>query len=541
MFVEKFVTRIDSFIKEKRIREYLNFWRETWKLVSHLAASLAYFTVVGLVPLCASFIFISEATHTPIHFSPILSFILPDFKDSFNTFHEAALTQNSEWFTDLGALGIVAVVMIMLFTYFFISNVQNASNEIWKSKDRGIVQSILFSFVSLLILFSLSLVYSLLFDWLHTDSLKRALTVITVTIIIALSYKFIPYDKRPRTVPVVLSAVITSIALILFAKLLPYAISNLKQTTFGGIQILLFVFWLYWSWIIILLGAVLCRVFDKSGYILHLEIADLATNYRVFLTLHVASHIFRRFYEDSDARWGLSFNQVRQGMFEYEENGEKINSKVCLPMPLLDEIINKLVHCKIIDKKVINNEVRYSPKLMDSSLGYKNIPDYTVGDIMCMLDFNGGYVLDKDYWKLKIPFFAKFNENLMKAYSLEPFDMKLVDFKPDKDLESPKDVETHDVSGESQDIQIVKYKQLKEKYSKKSASVESLSESDAQLRDYFIRYHESGRSYEELKQGLINIGTEESQHQIDILDKLIQEQRLSSVSQVLAQNNSVPR
>lgn len=356
--------------------------------------------------------------------------------------------QLSQSLNENESLAFIAIALILFGVYCFFNNIQRSFNHIWKSKDRKIKKALIL-YLELLLCISIALGFFVaIFNNMpssskegHASFLQCCLSGIALFFFISTIYRIVPYDKKPRYTAVFVAAFPVTIIILCWTLCLPLvAFSSQNVINIRGIRVFLAVFWIFWSWIILLAGAIFCRRWEKRGYYLHDEIEGIAPYYKRFLTVLVLSHIYRE-YDKKGGNRGLCFEEIRQGMFEFEDEKGKHNTNVVLSMALLDEIIDFMVKDGLLSFDDRRNKVLYYPEHIypqdkETNRDYKT---YCIGDILFALDFKGHYKLDYPYYLLRQPLDAELTRGMVNFCRETPFMNKLViDLKPDKVLEKPK-------------------------------------------------------------------------------------------------------
>ena len=408
-----------------------------WPELHIRAAALTYYTLVGIAPLCMLSLLLSNAVNTSVNMEPFLNFLLPEIGDSIDSVSTMVREGLMNLFDRYRVFGWIAVGIILYAVYCFLFNVQRAFNHIWQSECRPFWKSMGFSIGIVIILAAALALFTIIFNNTDSIGMRYLLSYLALTALIAAAYRTIPYDKRPGMPAVMISAAITSALLLLFCKLLPIVVNGMLEMKFEGIKLLLIVFWLFWAWIICLIGAALCRRIDKSGFYMDNDIESLAPDYRRYVTLLTVSHIFRKYDSpENNAEW-LTFESIRQGMFDVEgamANPFTKNEDASLPMPLLTIILDDLVKSGIILKKKVGRDVTYAPNkfCLDKET---HLNEYTVGDILFLLDSRGKRKLDFPYWKVNQNLSDSISQLSVRMFTDDALKVRIMDIMPDTTLE----------------------------------------------------------------------------------------------------------
>lgn len=473
------------------------------KELSIRAAALSYYSLMGIIPLLAGIMLFGDFTQTSISLSPIVRFILPSLDSTINSFDDFSIYRLSDLFSRYKGLGIIATIIIVLSIRSFLINIQQSFNCIWKSEDRDCKRREEFNFILFVVGTLVVLLMALFFNNLPNDIWRLLFVLIAGVLIVTVSFWRIPYDKHPKLLSAFLSSLVVVTLLWIWIILLPWLSSSLSHFEFEGIQFLLLVFFMYWAWYICILGAKICRTIDKSNYLnMRVKIEELAPVYELFLSIFTMANIVRKFGSQDNKEKGLTFEEIRKDMFEFEGEEGKQNKDVKLPMPLLDRIIDKLRHQGFLDISKGDRGVRYviACKRKDSF-------DMSVSDFLFQYIFYKNFDLGKPYQKLQ----AELNDRLSTSFlqmSCEFKDIKLKDLVADTDIVSGGSTASDDFEG---------YKGYKKRYEMfKTGNWE----------DVFNNNAIDKQKYESLRQSMKDI--DEMPDQLDLINQILSGQQKDS-------------
>ena len=340
------------------------------------------------------------------------------------------------------------------------------------------------------------MITTFIFNILPSDLWKSWFVLITVFLVVAVGFWQIPYDKHPKFLSAFLSSLIVVLLLWFWIKLLPWLSSSLSHFEFEGIQFLLLVFFMYWAWYICILGAKICRTLDKSDYLnMRVKIDELAPVYELFLSIFTMANIVRKFGSQDNKEKGLTFEDIRKDMFEFEGEKGKQNKDVKLPMPLLDRIIDKLRHQGFLDISKGDRGVKYviACKRKDSF-------DMSVSDFLFQYFYHINFDLEKPYQILQ----AELNDRLSTLFlqmACEFKDLKLKDLIADTDI------------GDTPSIDLLNFEEYKKRYERfKSGNWEDAYDK---------------QKYELMRQSMKDIY--EMPDQLDLINQILSEQKKDSL------------
>lgn len=398
------------------------------------AASLTYFSFIGLVPFFTFFIWITDVLKTDTSVASVSDLLFPGFRSSLDSI--AVLAQNnldnlfSHWVTWL------AIVLILFFVYCMYDNIQGIFNSIWKSKPRNFRERITTVFKSLIVTVIAIFVASWCFRHIQIRAINRIVAFAIIFLCIAAAFYYLPYDKRPKFVPCIQASIVSTLLLFVWSVALPVIDDFVATYQSSGILCFLIIFWLYWAWGIIILGANICRTLDRSGEdYMKEEIFNMSPFFKGYLSMIVTSYVYRKAADKK----GVSFEQIRREMFQTEEgatdeiSGELIDNRdAYLPMPLLNQIVDHLCDSrKLIARDTSSKRgVLYYP-----AKSSEEVQSYTTGDFLFDFFIAGGSLPKYQYETLFGTFESSTVEGLADLFAKQ--DQRLVDLVPDKSILAP--------------------------------------------------------------------------------------------------------
>lgn len=320
------------------------FW---WDNCFIFAASLAYTTLLAIAPLAA--VSLSILTAFDISKSTVLTFVFNRLLP--NEELAAVIEQNIDTFSDNAAsVSIFGVLALVLFSIWVLSTIESAFNMIWKvDKPRPIINQFVaywstVTFSPILIAVSIILtakVQGLVLseDWAEYTYVQsftlKAIPYILTWIAFFLVYKLIPYTNV-HFVPALYGAVAGG-AMFEMAKLFfDYYILNWASYTviYGALAIIpIFLFWLYVTWLIVLLGSVIAYAiqYPKEIHSVKQEGFD-RSKYLNYYTLRLLVEASRSYLAD-------------EGSLKPRETQEKLE----ITAEFYGDILNKLKKLGIIE------------------------------------------------------------------------------------------------------------------------------------------------------------------------------------------------
>jgi membrane protein len=233
--------------------------------VQRAASSMAYITVLSIIPLLALSLSISKA----IGILPqliekmeplVLNYLAVGTDDQFVANLQMAIDRINE-----GALGSLGFITLLVTSTILLHEINNAIQVSWRiEKRRSFLKSIVFYWL-IIALGPLSLAILLgvmspefigILDIVPTTWIAFSL----IFFIIFLIFKIVP-NTQVRPVPALLSALITAIFLFAGHFIFAWATSSVLyyNKVYGSLAAIpLFLLWLWIIWLIFLSGSVLC-------------------------------------------------------------------------------------------------------------------------------------------------------------------------------------------------------------------------------------------------------------------------------------------
>ncbi len=284
------------------------FW---WDNCFIFAASLAYTTLLAIAPLAA--VSLSILTAFDISKATVLSFVFKRLLPNENL--AAIIEKNIDTFSaNAASVSIFGVVALVLFSVWVLSTIESAFNMIWKvDKPRPVISKFLaywstVTFAPILIAVSIIVtakVQTLVlsegwaeYSYLQSFTLK-AIPYILTWIAFFLVYKLIPYTNV-HFIPAFYGAVAGGVMFEMAKLFFDYYILNWASYTviYGALAVIpIFLFWLYVTWLIVLLGSVIAYAiqypkeihsvknegFDRSRYLNYYALRLLVEAARAYL------------------------------------------------------------------------------------------------------------------------------------------------------------------------------------------------------------------------------------------------------------------
>lgn len=246
---------------------------------SYRAAALTYTSLLSLAPLMAvsfvilsAFPFFQSLTLKTQHF--VLQYVATDSRDTIEQFLQSVIRQ-SRHLSFIGFSSLVIIAVLMIF------NIEQAFNTIWHVKKHRHLISAFFLYLAVLIfapvLLGLGLLLSayvrslpLITSFISYFGLTKIILLITPFCLSVIAFTFLYVAIPNCRVPWRYGFAAAIVAAILYetAKFsFTFYIQHFSSYTllYGALAVWpIFLLWLYITWVIILLGAVINYVLTKS-------------------------------------------------------------------------------------------------------------------------------------------------------------------------------------------------------------------------------------------------------------------------------------
>jgi len=305
-----------------RLVEFLLFAREVvtefWELqVTTRASSLAYTTLLSLVPLIVAFSFL---------FGKLLNKFFPNFQSQFDTFlnvalpyQSAAITTHLNKFANTAVeVSILGVLVFFLISFRLFMAVEENINHIWKVPSARTYQQRIRSFTMLFfwgpVLMTLSFTTtstlqanSVVGSFIANNYVEAVIRTIALFIAFTMLFWLVP-STRVNIRSAALGGVVTA----LLFQLVRYGMGIYAQYLFAGSfnviygslgLLIIFLIALETMWIVLLLGVQLGYVYQNLQGILRATEQQLKVNpaYNVYFAMRALIEISRRFDSREEA------------------------------------------------------------------------------------------------------------------------------------------------------------------------------------------------------------------------------------------------
>jgi len=238
-------------MKEK-IKKLQNFFID--HSLMHYSASLSFHTLLSMIPLLLiTFYFFSKLHIFDTYYlrvkSFIFSFIVPTNQEVFS--------QNIDMFMkNTSHLGYVGAIFVLYVSIMFFDDFEYVVNKIFKVKPRKFLHSISL-YITISVLIPMVLTFSIILS-AYTNA--EIIGYFVVWVLFFTLYKVAANTKvsiKSAGISSLLTAFIWSTSKYIFVLYITY--NETYSTIYGSFSvIMLFLIWLYMSWIIFLYGVKLC-------------------------------------------------------------------------------------------------------------------------------------------------------------------------------------------------------------------------------------------------------------------------------------------
>ena len=348
--------------------------------ITMCAKSLVYTTLLSLVPLLAvSFSFLKAfGVHNQV--KPLLMEALSPLGEK-----GVEISNNILGFIDnvnAGVLGVLGILILLYTVVSVISTVESALNTIWHvTRPRSVTQRV--SYYLSVIIFAPVLVFSgvgIMASLLSADVVQSILAVepfgslyyllvlfspyLLLTLAFLLVYIFLPnvkVDIKAALVGAIVAAILWRIAGEIFAQFVVDS-SNYAAIYSGFATLILFLIWLFISWLIFLLGGQLAYFYQFPEMTLESNESTGPEDYRTRLVLMVMYMIGSRHLK-SEERWNIPM-LVKQFNHVAEDVRETVNYLVsCNLLVIVDDDRSSILLAKDMENISIYHLLKISKKL----------------------------------------------------------------------------------------------------------------------------------------------------------------------------------
>ncbi|MDO9264247.1 MAG: YihY/virulence factor BrkB family protein [Desulfosalsimonadaceae bacterium] len=323
------------------------------------ASALSYSTLLAIVPLLAIIVSMLKGLGFHARLEQVLI-------SSLAAEHEDLITRIIGYIsaTDFKALGAFGTAILIYASVTMISNVERAFNELWgvprhRTVTRKISNYISFLFLGpFLMVLSTAIIASLSantvvsaltefklfehFSVLFSRMASHAILWFVLTVI----YILLP-NTRVKFVPALIAGVICgSLWKVAFGVYMDVNINVAHYNTIYGTFAVLpvFIAWLYFSWMIVLMGAQLsCAIQNIRSYQQEMRVSDIGCDLKEEVALYIMLHICSRFHH------GLS----RRGV-------DPLSDALAAPVRLVREITRKLCDGGLL-QEIPGDDVTFQP------------------------------------------------------------------------------------------------------------------------------------------------------------------------------------
>jgi membrane protein len=345
------------------IKSILLAFKEGFYLIPIQASSLAYSTLLAVVPLLAVLVGIAKG----FGFRDVLSRELPLFFPGHESEIDRALGYVDNYLAQAQGGVIIGIGLVLLFStaVFLMRNIESTFNAIWHVPGRHFMEQ-LRNYLAFILILPVLLIISGGFSILQSTMqdtvmmmpvvghVLRNVPFIIACLVFSLIYKFLPHTKvywRYALVPgCIAGCAYQSFQMLYISGQIWVSQYNAVYGSFAAIPLLLL--WLHLSWFIGLSGAELSYALqNKREYDKEDAVRKISLRCKNFLTLWMASCIAKR--------------QEDEGNFPFTR--EELAEKCCLHYRIARDILTGLVYLNVV------NETKNHKFIAVNDLCHKNI------------------------------------------------------------------------------------------------------------------------------------------------------------------------
>ncbi|OCL27787.1 ribonuclease BN [Orenia metallireducens] len=327
------------------------------------AMSLVYTTLLSLVPLLIFSFYIMTLFNIFGGMERIINALKGIILENLATgTGEIVIRYLENYVTnvDITQLGVISFFSLVIVIVFMLARIEMTFNKIWGVEEhRDIFKRFVafWTFVTLgtfLITLSLSLTISVISSYLSSDLIEvstgntyifRFISVVSYFLIFIVGYYLIPNTDVEPLAAIVggsISGFLFNLAKTLYKVYTKYAVGY--SQIYGSLSVIpLFLVWLYLVWMITLLGAVICYVFQNRSNLHHFNtLQDITIGIQNIIPIAILVVICKEFMDRKST--GITF--------------EGLANKINIPVEIIEDNIKGLMAENLI---TITKENRYIP------------------------------------------------------------------------------------------------------------------------------------------------------------------------------------
>lgn len=239
------------------------------------AASLSFYTIFAVIPtLLIALSLVTKIEGADVIVNRVNNFLVANL---LPVNQEAVLNYVNEFIANSAQIGVMGVIFVIVTSVFFFMDYEYIINKVYKTEIRNYFKAI-FIYLLLTVLFPIMLAFTFyisdefrLFIASHSSfkdvDTNSLLSYLIVWSMFFVSYKISP-NKEIRTRAVLISSLVASFVWTGAKNLfIYYAIYNTNYVSlYGHVSILmLFMLWVFVSWIIFIYGLKFCKYLEEGG------------------------------------------------------------------------------------------------------------------------------------------------------------------------------------------------------------------------------------------------------------------------------------
>ncbi len=356
--------------------------------IGRKATSLAYSTVLAIIPLLAVIVGIAKGFGVQDMISSFLYEYLPTHREELNQ----AFGYVENYLTHVKSGYFVGIGLILLFYTVFslLSTIENTFNEIWDTRHNRSMRSRIANYMGMLLLLPIFITASSgLTIFMSTinntflseyaiigpvaEQLFNILPYVLIILVFTGLFMALP-NTHVRFVPALISGTIAGVAFQIFQLL--YINGVLWITKYNAIYgsvaaFLLLLLWMQLTWLITLMAAKMCfAIQNVDNFYYQKEAERISRRFHDFLSLIIAAHVMKRFVHPDGT----------------EPYSVGTMARLCNIPPLLtgrivSELLEVGVLTEVINRHKRTNVRRYLPAMDPNQL--------TVGLLLTKIDQRG--------------------------------------------------------------------------------------------------------------------------------------------------------
>ncbi len=343
--------------------------------IGRKATSLAYSTVLAIIPLLAVVVGIAKGFGIQDYISDFLYEYLPTHRTELNQ----AFDYVENYLTHVRSGYFVGIGLVLLFYTVFnlLTTIENTFNEIWEIDHNRPLGSRVANYMGMLLLLPVMITISsgltLMMSTVNNtflseyaiigpvaEQLFNILPYVLIIFVFTGLFMALP-NTKVHFIPALISSTIAGIAFQIFQML--YINGVLWITKYNAIYgsvaaFLLLLLWMQLTWMITLLSAKLCYAIQNvDNFYYHKESARISRRYHDFLALIIVGHIMKRFVDPNQSE-----------LYDAPSLAKVCDMPIVLTRRIVGELLNVGVITEVVNRKKDHRNPYFLPAIAPTQL-----------------------------------------------------------------------------------------------------------------------------------------------------------------------------